>query len=345
MTDLCTNCRSKVKREKQYGKHATGTYTGSLTSSSLNVNISISNETFSPFLESHLKSDMQSMIFRMDQMQEMLAKLMTYLPNVLPPTNELVESMQTSSIPTTPVKSPRNETEISSQNTSEVELDDDTNVMIAETYIAEDLKISSPIKTPLKRLPSVILEQPIDYESISFISGTSCENSQDTCSDDMFHESFLEVAMKQMAGNEELDILSNIDNVYHMENLHQTFPVMHQEELDAMEEQMKNSETYKEQLVKELKLVRISMGVNCDFADILEKLMDRELLHYYNWYGNQGKKSLQRYKIFHQLLREITIPPNGKSFDDIMHRALTVSHRRKNNQVYRKKRKIDAYYK
>lgn len=279
------------------------------------------------------------MILRMDQMQEMMAKLMTYLPNVLPPSNnDSVESMQIASIPTTPVKSP-SEVSTCENRSEDIELDDDTNVMIAETYIAEDLKTSP------KKIPTVILEQPIETESISFISSTSCENSQDTCSDDMFHESFLEVAMKQMVGDEELDLLGTIDNVYHLENLHQTFPILHQEELDAMEDQMKSSENYKEQLVKELKLVRISMGVNCDFADILEKLMDRELLHYYNWYGNQGKKSLQHYKIFHQLLREITVPQNGKSFDDIMHRALTVSHRRKNNQVYRKKRKIDLYYK
>lgn len=304
------------------------------------------------FLEARLESDMQSMMLRLDQMQEMMATLLNYLPNVLPNPNELVESMQVASIPTSPVKSPVHQTEITSEKVEvelsvceKVEIDDDTNVMIAETYIAEDLESkSSPVKS-VRRLPSVVLEQPIDSESIGFISSTSCENSQDTCSDDMFHESFLEVAMKQMVGDEELDLLSSIDNVYHLENLHQTFPILQQEELDAMEEQMKNSENYKEQLVKELKLVRISMGVNCDFADVLEKLLDRELLHYFNWYGNQGKKSLQRYKIFNQLLREITIPPTGKSFDDIMHRALTVSHRRKNNQVYRKKRKIDAYYK
>lgn len=334
MTELCTNCRSKVIRDEQ----APGNYTGSLTFHVFNVYLS----TIVVLIEARLESDMQNMMLRLDQMQEMMAKLLNYLPNVLPNANDLVESMQIASIPTTPVKS---RTETSSQMCSIVEKVEVDDVMIAETYIAEDLASKGSPAKSVKRLPSVILEQPIDSESIGFISSTSCENSQDTCSDDMFHESFLEVAMKQMVGDEELDLLSSIDNVYHLENLHQTFPILHQEELDAMEEQMKDSESYKEQLMKELKLVRISMGVNCDFADILEKLLDRELLHYYNWYGNQGKKSLQRYKIFNQCLREITIPPNGKSFDDIMHRALTVSHRRKNNQVYRKKRKIDAYYK
>ncbi|XP_063702606.1 uncharacterized protein LOC134832483 isoform X2 [Culicoides brevitarsis] len=303
MTDLCTNCRSRLSRDTDLSKNYT---------------------------DARLESDMQSMMLRMDQMQEMMTKLMTFLPNLLPAASE----MPLFEPPMTPAPSQKS-------SSSSSELDD------AETYIAEDLRLaSSPVKTPLKRLPSVILEQPIDSETISFISA-SCENSQDTgCSDDMFHESFLEVAMKQIVGDaeSELDILSSIDNVYQIESLDQTFPIMHQEELDAMEEQMLKNDAYRETLMKELKLVRISMGVNCDFADILEKLVDRELLHFYNWYGNQGKKSLQRYKIFHQLLREVTIPPNGKSFDDVMHRALTVSHRRKNNQVYRKKRKIDAIF-
>lgn len=295
--------------------------------------------------ETQLKTDMQRMMLRMDQMQEMMAKILNFLPNVLPTSSSHDSIMGDLSVPTTPVKnsiSMSKSEEICNENS--LEEDDDANVMIAETYIAEDLAKTSPVKS-VKRLPSVILEQPIDSESVGFISSTSCENSQDSCADDMFHESFLEVAMKQMVGDEDLELLSSIDNVYHLENLHQTFPILHQEELDTMEEQMMSNVAYREQLVKELKVVRISMGVNCDFADILEKLMDRELLHFYNWYGNQGKKSLQRYKIFHQLLREIIVPPNGKSFDDVMHRAITVSHRRKNNQVYRKKRKIDSYYK
>uniref|UniRef100_A0A336LAP8 CSON007750 protein n=1 Tax=Culicoides sonorensis TaxID=179676 RepID=A0A336LAP8_CULSO len=324
MTEFCKNCRKNVfyNKKSEY-KSASGSYA-----------------------ESKLESDMKDMMLRMDKMQEMMSKILNSLPNVLPNQHELIEAMQVTTTPSSPVKSMQCTSQssydecIAKKAVMNIEGDD---VMISESYVGEEQFKGHGIT--LKRLPSLILDQPTDTDSVGFISSTSCENSQDTCSDDMFHESFLEVAMKQMVADEELELLSDIDNVYHLENLHQTFPMLHQEELDAMEEQMKVNESYKEQLVKELKLVRLSMGVSCDFADVLEKLMDRELLHYYNWYGNQGKKSLQRYKIFNQLLREITVPPKGKTFDDIMHRALTVSHRRKNNQVYRKKRKIDSYYK
>lgn len=101
------------------------------------------------------------------------------------------------------------------------------------------------------KLPNVILEQPIQTETIGSWS-SSCENSQDSIENDydtILHQSFLESTIKHLTEEDDLELLKSIDNVYHMENLHQTFPILHQEELDSMEDRVKKNFDYKDQLV------------------------------------------------------------------------------------------------
>lgn len=122
----------------------------------------------------------------------------------------------------------------------------------------------------------------------------------------------------------------------------ETFPLQTMENLETVERKIKESIAYKEKLKSELHQIREGMGSESCFTNIIERIIERELLHGFNWYGFKGKKGLHGYTLFNELLVEIYEKMHQgeeKNFVKDMNVAIAQSHRRKNNQLYRKRRK------
>lgn len=116
------------------------------------------------------------------------------------------------------------------------------------------------------------------------------------------------------------------------------FPIKTREELKYYEHRLKTDNHFKNLLHGDLQELKASFGKNYEFADIIERVVQRDLLHKYNWSGSKGKEPLKCFRLFNDLIKEIINPEQG-DFEEVITRAVALSHRRKNNQVYRKRLK------
>lgn len=122
-----------------------------------------------------------------------------------------------------------------------------------------------------------------------------------------------------------------------------SFPIKSQEEMNTIEYRLRTDENFREMIRFNLRKLKTGLRPDCEFTDIVERIIDRDLLHRYNWTGSKGKLSLKHFLLFTELLKEIVTVDQGP-YEDVLSKAIASSHRRKNNQIYRKRRKTDITF-
>lgn len=122
-----------------------------------------------------------------------------------------------------------------------------------------------------------------------------------------------------------------------------TFPLTTVLSLNAVENAMLTCPRYSERLKKHLIELKRVLGSETSFNDLVERIIDRKLLYEFNWHGCKGKKELRAYQFFNQLLKEVyekfLYDNSPGNFEKEMVQAIATSHRRNNNQLYRKRKK------
>lgn len=118
------------------------------------------------------------------------------------------------------------------------------------------------------------------------------------------------------------------------------FPLRNQSTLDSVEKAIRDNPIFKLKLKTFLKQVRGAVGTESSFTDFMERIIERKLLLNFNWYGCKGKLALNRYSLFRVVMKEIYDKFTDKEFEKEVVMAIANSHRRINNQNYRKRKKI-----
>lgn len=200
----------------------------------------------------------------------------------------------------------------------------DEDVILAEAYIAEKLAES---------------EMDDSQENSCFVGGqdimsdstmTENEDQASAISSELNQQNVIEISISDLREK-------NIPVQKYM-----YFPIKAQDDMMIYENRLRIDDEFKALLLSDLRELKTSYGKNFEFTDILERVIHRDLLHGYNWTGNKGKEPLKCFRLFSDLMKDIVEPDQGP-FEEVMARAIALSHRRKNNQTYRKRLKENGH--
>lgn len=190
----------------------------------------------------------------------------------------------------------------------------DEDALLAEAYVAEKLAESEMDDS---QEASCLFEE---YLSESTMTGIDDESQRQT--------SQIEILLAEEKVRTEPDEA----------HVFEYFPIKSKKEMDYIENQIRNKSSFRARILNDLMELKAAYGPSFEFTDIIERVMDRDLLMGYNWTGFKGKRPLKCYRIFNELLKEIVTMDQGP-YEEVLAKAIATSHRRKNNQIYRKRRK------